>query len=123
MLFRHEVDAYFSSHSIGVIPGLSMRGETGLDYDFDFGISGKSEYLLIKSFNVFTKPHVATFQFGIEDIRADSSNSRKIRALAIISERKPINPALVNVLEKRGTRCLRWSERDTADALKLFNVA
>ena len=119
--FKREVDAYFSEHNIGVIPGLSMKGETGVDYDFDFGISGKSECLLIKSFNVFTNPQASTFQIGIEEIRAD--NIRKIRALAILNERKPINPALVKLLEKRGTRCLRWSERDTDEALKLFKVA
>lgn len=121
--FRHEVDSFFAQHSIGVIPSFKMKGGTGLDYDFDFGISGKSECVLIKSFNVFTKPHVATFQFGIDDIRAEHSHSRKIRAVAIINEQKPINQSLLNVFDLRGTRYLKWSERDSDASLKLFEVA
>lgn len=121
--FKHVVDEYFTAHNIGVIPSFSMKGETGLDYDFDFGISGKSEYLLIKSFDVFTKPTVATFQLGVEDIRAEHADRRNIRALAIINEHKPINPSLVKLLEARGTAYMRWSERDTIEALKRFQVA
>lgn len=121
--FKAVVDEYFAAHNIGVIPSFSMKGETGLDYDFDFGISGRSESLLIKSFDVFTKPTVATFLLGVEDIRAELADKRNIRALAIINENKPINPSLVKLLEMRGTAYMRWSERDTGEALKRFQVA
>lgn len=118
---KSEINDFFIKHHIMAIPSFRMKGETGLEYEYDFGISGASECILVKSFNVLTTPYVATFQFGVEDVRQDQVNS-KIKAIAIIGGQKKADPTLVNVLKNRGTKCLCWTERDAINPVDFFKA-
>lgn len=119
-LFKEDVRAYLDEQEKIYTPEYIMKGSTGLDFTFDFQIAGRSNEVVIKSFNSLNKINVPNFLFGWEDIKGvrEKISGKELKSLAVINDtNKDVRDEFISAFEKKGTDYIVWSERTKPENL------
>lgn len=114
-LFLEDVATYLDNHDIVYTRNFLAKGSTGLEFNFNFQIAGKSSEILINSFNSINRGNLASFLFDWLDIRdARQKQAKKaVRGLAIINDlKKDVDPQFLKALSLKQTDYILFSQRD-----------
>ncbi|KGL62591.1 DUF1829 domain-containing protein [Polaribacter sp. Hel1_85] len=114
-IFKEDVRSYLDSENIIYTPDFISKGETGLEFNFDFQIARKDKEIVIKSFNVINKSNLPSFLFSWDDIKPvrEKSTKKNVNAIAIINDfEKEVKTEFLDALKSKNADYILWSERD-----------
>lgn len=120
-LFRDDVKSLLDEQNIIYTPQFITKGNSGIEFTFDFQIAGRDKELVIKSFNSLNRINVPNFLFSLDDIKPvrEKTSGKGMLSLAIINDiEKDIKPEFINALQSRGTDIFYWSEKGKPESLK-----
>lgn len=120
-LFKEDVKGYLDEQSIIYTPQFIAKGNTGIEFTFDFQIAGREKELVLKSFNSLNKINVPNFLFGWEDIRGarEKISGKELKGLAIVNDiDKDIKPEYLEALKSKDAEFILWSERHQPENLE-----
>ena len=124
--FADDVNKFFKEQDIIYTPGFIATGDDKLNYHFDFQIAGKTEEILIKTFNTVNASNLKIFLYdwsGIKYTRQNIAN-KEILGLAIINdEDKEVNPSYLEALQSKGAEYVLWQERHTPGSISKLKAA
>lgn len=124
-IFLDDVADYFDKQGIIYTPNFIAKGSTGLEFNFNFQIAGRTSEILINSFNAINRGNLASFLFDWIDIR-DGRQKRarkKVTGLAIINDEKGVDAKYLDALTAKGTDYILFSERFSQANLKKLQAA
>ncbi len=113
-IFREDVQAYLDELNIVYTPDFISRGQTGIEYAFDFQIAYKEKEIVLKAFNGLTKLNVPNFLFSWEDIKdiRQKQTGKALTGLAVVNdEDKEVKQEFLDAMEMKGADYILWSER------------
>ncbi len=125
-VFREDVMGYLDEQQILYTPQFIARGNTGLEFTFDFQIAGRTEEKILHSFNSLNKQNVTTFLYGLEDIREsrEKTTRKKLRSLALVNDvEREIDPQYTDALTVKGADLIYWSARHTPECIAKLKAA
>lgn len=120
-MFRDEVKALLDEQEIIYTPQFIAKGNTGLEFTFDFQIAGRKKEILLKSFNSLNKTNVPSFLFGLDDIKTarEKISSKELLSVAVINDiDKDIKPEYLNAFESKNAEVIFWSGRNKPENLQ-----
>lgn len=123
-LFQEDVQEYLDSKDINYTSSIYLRGNSGLDYNFNFFLSGKDTDLCIKTYDIIKQDYVTSLLYCVSDVQnARQRVSKKIfKSLIIINDRLKEPPQrLVNVLKDNQVDVVLWSDRQEMDKILALN--
>ena len=124
-LFKEDVKQLLDEQEIIYTPQFITKGNTGLEFTFDFQLAGREKEIVIKSFNTLNKINVPNFLFSLDDIKPlrERTTGKELRSLAIINDiDKEIKSEYVTALSSKNTDIIFWSERNKPDNLKKLSA-
>jgi hypothetical protein len=114
-VFKEDIKNFLDQHEIIYTPDFISKGESGLEFTFDFQMMGRKEEVVMKSFNKLDKNLLSTFLFSwqeIEPIRKDITG-KEVKAIAFINDvDKKINTKYLDALKSKGAEVILWSKRE-----------
>ena len=113
-LFREDVKTYLDEQDIIYTPQFIAKGNTGIEFTFDFQIAGKNSELVIKSFNSLNKINVPNFLFAWEDIKEtrEKISDKELKGMAVINNiDKDIKSEYLEALKSKNAGFVFWSDR------------
>lgn len=113
-VFKEDVKKYLDEQEIVYTPQFISRGNTGLEFTFDFQIAYRDKEIVLKSFNTLNKSNLPNFLFTWSDIRSvrEQMMSKEIVGLAIINdEEKEAQGEYLDALKSQDADFILWSER------------
>lgn len=114
-VFKDDVRNYLNANDIIFTPDFISKGETGLEFNFDFQIAQKSKEIVIKSFSSINKSNLPSFLFSWDDIMPvrEKLTKKEVKAIAIINDLdKEVKPEYLEALKSKNADYILWSERD-----------
>lgn len=120
-MFIEDVKAYLDEQNIIYTPQFIAKGSTGIEFNFDFQIAGRSKELVIKSFNSLNKMNVPNFLFGWDDIKParEKISGKELLGLAIINNvDKETKQEYLEALERKGAKIILWDQRHQPDMIE-----
>lgn len=112
--FRIDVKTYLDEQNAIYTPQFIAKGNTGLEFTFDFQIAGRQKELVIKSFNSLNKMNVPNFLFAWDDIKParEKISGKELKGLAIVNDMdKEIKKEFLDALESKGADYILWEKR------------
>ncbi len=126
-LFKEDVKQLLDEQKIIYTPQFITKGNTGIEFTFDFQIAGREKELVLKSFNSLNKINVPSFLFSMSDIKPvrEKTSGKQLLSLAIVNDvDREIKSEFINALQSNDTDVIFWSKRNEPDNIqKLHNVA
>jgi len=125
-LFREDVKQLLDEQEIIYTPQFITKGNTGIEFTFDFQIAGREKELVLKSFNSLNKINVPSFLFSLDDIRPvrEKTSGKELLSLAVINDiEKEIKPEFINALQSKNTDIIFWSERNKPENIQKLHMA
>jgi hypothetical protein len=119
-IFKEDVRAYLDKSGVIYTPDFISKGETGLEFTFDFQIAHRSKEIVLKSFNSISKLNLPTFLFSWEDIKPvrEKISKKQVEAIAIINdEDNEVHPEFLTALKSKEADFILWTERDKSENL------
>jgi len=113
-LFKEDVKEFFDEQGIIYTPQFIAKGNTGIEFTFDFQIAGKQKELVIKSFNTLNKLNVPNFLFSWEDIKSarEKISGKELKGLAIVNDMdKELKQEYIGAFENKKADIVIWSQR------------
>jgi hypothetical protein len=113
-VFKEDVQKFLDEKGIIYTPQFISRGRTGLEFNFDFQIAGKSKEIVIKSFSSLNRGNVSQFLFAWDDVKSvrEQVSNKTLMGLAILNDtEKKIPPEYIDAFKSRDAKCIPWSER------------
>jgi hypothetical protein len=113
-IFKDDVREFFEEQDIIYTPDFISKGNTGLEFTFDFQIAHKNREIVIKAFNSLNKLNLPSFLFAWEDIKPlrESRTSKEVKAIAFVNDiNKVINIDFVEALNSKNADYILWSEK------------
>ena len=120
-VFKEDVDNFLKEQDVIFTPQFTIKGSTGLDFNFDFHIAGKKSELVIKPFNLLTQSGVELFLFSWDDIKQTREfvTKKEINSLAIINDiNSEPKKDLIEALYSKNAKVMLWSQRFTPDNIR-----
>lgn len=114
-IFREDVRTFLDNRNIVYTPDFISKGNTGLEFNFDFQIAKIKSETVLKSFNTINKSNLATFLFAWDDIKPvrEKITKKEVKAIAIINDvDKEIKSEYLDALKSKNADIILWSERD-----------
>src|SRR5690606_23592234 len=114
-IFKEDVHTYLDKIELIYTPDFISKGQTGLEFNFDFQIAKKSEEVVLKSFNTINKIYLSNFLFSWEDIKPvrEKSTKKEIKAIAIINDlEKEVKQEYLEALKSKNADYILWSQRN-----------
>jgi hypothetical protein len=124
-IFKEDVRNYLDLQDIIYTPDFISKGETGLEFNFDFQIAKKDKETVIKSFNTITKSNLPSFLFSWDDIKPvrEKITKKNVTAIAIINDfEKEIKTEFLDALKSKNADYILWSERDSEKSKRLLSA-
>ncbi len=125
-VFAEDVMAFADEKGITYTPMFIVRGKSGLDFNFDFQIAGRSTELVIKTFNTLRQNTISSYLFCLNDVKdnREQVTGKKFKSLTVINDIgvKP-SSKLIDALKTYDTNILLWSEKDMDKNIDIFNAA
>lgn len=113
-IFSEDFRNYLDAENVIYTPQFTLMGKSGLSFVFDFQIAGRRDESVIRTFNSMNQSSVASFLFGIGDIREErvASTGKNLHCMAVINdtERTP-DKEYLNALKEYGCKPLLWSQK------------
>ena len=124
-IFLDDVADYFDQQQLIYTPNFLAKGSTGLEFNFNFQIAGRTSEILINSFNSINRGNLAAFLFDWLDIRDERQKSarKKVTGLAIINDEKGVDKKYLDALLAKGTDYILFSERLKPENIKKLSAA
>lgn len=120
-LFKEDVRAFFDDKNIIYTPQFIAKGETGIEFTFDFQIAGRENEIVIKSFNTLNKINVPNFLFSWEDVKPsrEKISGKKLKGLAIINNiGKDLKHEYIEALVNKEAEIILWSDKERPESLE-----
>ncbi len=114
-IFKEDVRAYLDKLDVVYTPDFISKGNTGLEFTFDFQIAKRNKEIVLKSFNTINKSNLPTFLFSWDDIKPlrEKLTKKEVSAVAIINDiDKEIKREYLDALKAKNADFILWSERD-----------
>jgi hypothetical protein len=124
--FKEEVKTYLDKHEFIYTPHFIYKGNTGLEFSFDFQIAYRKSEIVIKSFNSITKTNLSSFLFTWKDIKEirEKMIEKEVIGLAIINNVDTnISQEYIDALNTYGAQHILWTERETSDSIQKLRAA
>jgi len=124
-VFKEDVDNFLKEQDVIFTPQFTIKGSTGLDFNYDFHIAGKKSELVIKPFNLLTQSGVERFLFSWDDIKQTREfvTKKEINGLAIINDvNSEPKKDLIEALYSQNAKVMLWSQRFTPDNIRSIKV-
>lgn len=123
--FREDVRAMLDDLGLIYTPQFIAKGNTGIDFTFDFQIAGKGQETVIKTFNSLNKMNVPNFLFGWDDVKdaRKKASGKDLHGLAIINDNKDINRDFLTAITSKGADYILWSEKDMQSNIDKLRMA
>ncbi len=89
------MEAYLNEQQITYTPYFISRGNTGLEFTFDFQIAFRKQELVIKTFSTTNSMNLPHFLFAWEDIKETRRKQvkKQVTALAVTNDQgKEVKP-------------------------------
>lgn len=126
-VFREDVKQYLEDNNIIYTPFFISRGNTGLEFVFDFQIAYKNDEILIKAFNSINQLNLTNFLFKWDDVKQvrEKQSEKNVKGLAVINnEDRNVKSELLEALENKKAETIIWTERNEPESIaKLKMVA
>ena len=125
-IFKEDVRNYLDEKQIIFTPDFISKGETGLEFTFDFQLAKRNSETVIKSFNSISKSNLPSFLFAWEDIKPvrEKITKKEVNAIAIINDiNKDIKLEFLEALESKHAKYILWSEKDEEKNIELLQSA
>lgn len=122
-VFKEDVASFFNELGLIFTPDFISKGETGLEFNFDFQIAKHKEEIVLKSFNTMNNNLLSSFLFSWEDIKPmrEKSSRKKVKAIAIINDAdREIKDEYIDALKSKNADYILWSERKEDKNTKLL---
>lgn len=113
-VFKEDISLFFKEIDVIFTPDFISKGETGLEFNFDFQIAKRNEEIVLKSFNTINNNLLSSFLFSWEDIKPvrEKSARKEVKAVAIINDiDKEIKEEYLEALKSKNAEYILWSER------------
>ena len=124
-IFLDDVSNFFDQQGLIYTPNFLAKGSTGLEFNFNFQIAGRTSEILINSFNSINRGNLATFLFDWLDIREERQKKarKKVTGLAIINDEKGVDKKYLDALLAKDTDYILFSERMKTENIKKLRAA
>ena len=123
-IFQEDVREYLDSKDVNYTSSIYLRGTSGLDYNFNFFLSGEDTDLCIKTYDVIKQDYVTSLLYCVSDVQnaRQRVSKKKFKSLIIINDqlREP-SPKLVSVLKDNQVDVVLWSARNEMDRMLTLN--
>ena len=116
-LFKDEVKSFFREKKINVTPSFIIQGRSGINFTFDYMMAYTDRELLFQLFNNLNKGNLATFFFGIDEVREprEKLSEKKLKPVAIVNDvEAEIKPEYMQAFAYRGAEIIHWSKRQSS---------
>ncbi|RYE13991.1 MAG: DUF1829 domain-containing protein, partial [Sphingobacteriaceae bacterium] len=120
-IFKDDVQSYLDEQNIVYTPQFISKGNTGLEFTFDFQIAYRNKEIVIKSFNSVNKLNLPNFLFTWDDIKSvrEKITHKQVVGLAIINnEEKEIVQDYMDALTSRNADFILWNDRHRPENIK-----
>ena len=123
-LFHEDVREYLDSREITYASSINLLGASGLDYNFNFLLSGRNTDLCIKTYDIIKQDYVTSLLYCISDVQnaRQHISKKKFRSLIVINDQIKEPPQrLVSVLKDNQVDVVLWSLRQEMDKMLVLN--
>lgn len=120
-LFRENVKNLLDEQGIIYTPQFIVKGNTGIDFIFDFQIAERDNELVLKSFNSLNRTNIPNYLFSLDDIKSnrERTSGKKLISIAIVNDiGKELKKEYVSALKSKDTEVIFWSEINKSDRIK-----
>jgi len=124
-VFKEDVQEYLDEQEIIYTPHFISKGNTGLEFTFDFQIASKTTEIVIKSFNSISKLNLPHFLFTWNDIKKvrENQTKKKIIGMAIINDTdKETDNDFINALHTEEAQHILWSQRYKPESINKLKL-
>lgn len=114
-IFKEDVRNHLDKLDLIYTPDFISKGQTGLEFNFDFQIAKRNEEIVIKSFNTINKIYLSNFLFSWEDIKPirEKATKKEVRAIAFINDfDKEVKQEFLDALLSKNADYILWSKRN-----------
>lgn len=125
-IFYEDVASYLDAEQIIYTPSFIAKGSTGLEFNFNFHVAGRTSEILINTFNNLNQQMLSAFLFNWQDIRDErqKQSKKKVSGLAIINDlEKSVDSKYLKALSHKGTEYILFSEKNQPDNIKKLHAA
>lgn len=119
-IFSDDVRDYLDSKDVRYNSSIYLRGNSGLDYNFNFCVAGRETELGIKTYEIIKQDYVTSFLYCMSDVQnaRKQVSKKKFKSLIIINDRiREPSSKLVNILKENDVDVVLWSEKQSIDRL------
>lgn len=114
-VFRDDVKNLFYEKGMTVTPDFIVSGRSGIRFTFDFLIAKPNKETVVQVFNNFDKASLATFLFGIEEVKASREliSEKAFEPVAVINDvDTKVRTEFLEALMNRQMTYLLWSDHE-----------
>lgn len=114
-VFKEDVKNLFNEKEMTVTPDFIVSGRSGIRFTFDYLIAKPRKETVIQVFNNFDKANLATFLFGVDEVKAsrEQISEKTFEPIAIINDvENKVRKELLDALKNRNMDYLLWSEHE-----------
>lgn len=114
-LFREDVKNLFYEKEMTVTPDFIVSGRSGIRFTFDYLIAKPKKETVIQVFNNFDRANLATFLFGVDEVKAtrEQISEKTFEPIAIINDvDSKVRKELLDALKNRNMEYLLWSKHE-----------
>ena len=114
-VFKEDVKNLFHEKEMTVTPDFIVSGRSGIRFTFDYLIAKPRKETVIQVFNNFDKANLATFLFGVDEVKAtrEQISEKTFEPVAIINDvENRVRKELLDALSNRNLEYLLWSDRN-----------
>ncbi len=120
-LFRENVRNLLDEQEIIYTPQFIAKGNSGIDFIFDFQIAGKNNELVLKSFNTLNRTNVPNYLFSLDDVKnnREKTSGKKLISIAIVNDtNKEIKKEYLNAIQDKKIDVILWSDKNKSEKIK-----
>jgi len=113
-VFREDVQHFLDEQNLIYTPHFISKGNTGLEFTFDFQIAYRKTEVVLKSFNAINTMNLPHFLFTWEDIKnvRERQTGKSLIGLAVINDNNyEVKDEFITALQSKGAEYFLWSER------------
>lgn len=119
-LFKEDVKMYLDSNiDLIYTPDFILKGNSGLDFNFDFQIAGKKKEILLKSFSDINQSTLTSYLYSLSDVKDDREYKigKSVSPLVILNDSdKKIKSEYFEALKKQDVEIILWSKKDSKES-------
>ena len=119
--FKEDVKNLFYEKEMTVTPDFIVSGRSGIRFTFDYLIAKPKKETVIQVFNNFDKANLATFLFGVDEVKTtrEQLSEKTFEPIAIINDvDNNVKKEFLDALNNRDMGYLLWSEHEAQEFIQ-----